>query len=502
MIRGTKRAIEKRPSVKANINASIHNRFDIEVVDAKTGKVKQKAQAFNVICDQLWSYLLQGYSYFGAIHYGNGTGTPSASDTSLFGFVGSASPVAKEKQWVIKAGVAHVTGKITLDETVAVGETLTEVGIAYSSTKTTLCTHAMLQDMNGNQISVLKTETDIITIYATLYLHWSCDSETLFISPSYKLNSNRNNPMGMIGWLLGDAATSTNVGSCIPDRAAFSDTGCYDSSGAAVYTATKTYDTAAKTLTLKYPRLAATKGNTSQILAVIIGSHGVSTTDYYLTLPAFVMQVGGDKIPASTVVGEAVGTGDGATVDFKTAFSNLDSATIYVDGVAQSGVTIDRSVPFVNGRARAGIYPGIYNDGLWALSTTNITLGDMKPGDNVYHPGGGCAYNTFYATCGIRTVNKNVLVSNDLLTWTPVASGTVPDELQNHKYWKVDTTSTSNYQYFTVTRTKADDNNIHFATPPAAGAVITADYVTKTIPKDSNHVYDLEVTIGFGEYTE
>lgn len=501
MIRGTKRELDKQPSsVNVDLNASIHNRFDIEVVDAKTGKVKQKAQAFNVICDNLWKALLQGHSYFQYIHYGTGAGTPSASDTSLFAYLGGASVSKTTKEWVVKADGAYVTGKIKLDETVAVGETLTEVGIATSSGSTTLCTHAMLQDMNGNPVSILKTETDIITIYATVFLHWRNDSETWFICPSYKLND--NTPSGMIGWLLGDASTSTSAGSALPTRAAFSDTGSYDGTGAAVYDATQTYSLENKTITFTYPRLAATKGNTSQILAVILGAHGVSTTVDYLTLPEFVMQVGGDKIPAFTVEGEAIGTGDGLTTDFKTAFSNLDSATIYVDGVVRSDVTIDRSVPFVNDRARAGIYPGIYNDGVWALSTTNISSGYMKPSNNVYHPGGGCAYNTFYATCGVQTVDKNVLVSNDLLTWTPVASGTVLDELRNYKYWKVDTTSTSDYQYFKVTRTKTDDNNIHFATPPAAGAVITADYVTKTIPKDSNHVYDLEVTIGFGEYTE
>lgn len=503
MIRGQRRELDKQTSVNVKLNASIHNRFDIEVVDAKTGKVKQKAQAFNVICDNLWNRLLNGDSYFEYIHYGSGTGVPSSGDTALFGYINGASVAAAEKKWVVKAGIAHVTGKITLNETVAVGETLTEVGIASSSTSTTLCTHAMLQDMNGNPVSILKTDTDIINIYATVFLHWNCDNETLFISPSYAPNTSRGNtPMGMIGWLLGDTRTTTNMGSALPTRASFTDTGAHDGkSGSTVYDATTTYSVEDKAITFKYPRLAATAGNTSQILAVAIGAHGTSTTSYYMQLPAVVMLVGGDKIPAYTVEEEAIGTGDGVTTDFKTAFSNLESATIYVDGVAQGNVTVDRLVPFVSGNARAGIYPGIYNDGLFSLSTTYVS-GNMNPGNSIYHPRGGCVYNSFYATCGIQTVNKNMLASNDLLTWEPVAAGTVPDALQNHKYWRLETESTAESQSFSATRTRADDNNIHFATPPAAGAVITADYLTKTIPKDSNHVYDLEVTIGFGEYAE
>ena len=36
-----------------------------------------------------------------------------------------------------------------------------------------LCTHALLQDMNGNNISIQKTNTDVINIYATVYLHFN-----------------------------------------------------------------------------------------------------------------------------------------------------------------------------------------------------------------------------------------------------------------------------------------------------------------------------------------
>lgn len=504
MIRGTKRELNKQTSsANVDIRASIHNRFDIEVVDAKTGKVKQKAQAFNVVCDNLWYNLLNGWSYFKYIHYGAGTGTPSASDTSLFNFLGAVAVKPTENTWSIAPGIARTTSKIKLDETVAVGETLTEVGIATNDTKTTLCTHAMLQDMNGNQVSILKTETDIINIYATVFVHWDCSSDTVFISTSHGLKDNI--PTGFMGFLMGDSrAVASNAGSSWPSRATLTDTGAHDDDDATNTSGdgTLTYNLAAKTMTITYPRFGATYANRKQALAVAIGAHGVSTTAYYMTLPAVMMLVGSEQIPPFSVENEAVATGDGTTTDFKTAFSNLESATIYVDGVAQSNVTVDRLVPFVSGNARAGIYPGIYADGLWSLNTTGIPGSLLGGGNEPSYPTGGCVYNSFYATCGIQTVNKNMLASNDLLTWTPVSAGTVPDGLKNHKYWRLETETSDDYQRPVFTRTRSNDNNIHFATPPAAGAVITADYVTKTIPKDSNHVYDLTVTIGFGEYTE
>lgn len=164
--------------IKAKINSSIHNRFDIEVVDAKSGEVKQKAYAENVICSQLWSKLLStSYAYFSYIHYGTGTGTPNSSDTSLFTFLGYGS--ISESTEVVTSDYSNCVfsarRQITLSETTAVGSILTEVGIASGTTASTLCTHAMLKDMNGNQISITKTNTDIINIYATIYIHYSSD---------------------------------------------------------------------------------------------------------------------------------------------------------------------------------------------------------------------------------------------------------------------------------------------------------------------------------------
>ena len=83
MIRGQTRDIQK-----PTVNASIHNRFDIEVIDAKSGKIRQKAQAENIILDNLWAYMFSSTSanrgWFKYIRLGTGEGTPSPERTSLF----------------------------------------------------------------------------------------------------------------------------------------------------------------------------------------------------------------------------------------------------------------------------------------------------------------------------------------------------------------------------------------------------------------------------------
>ena len=64
-----------------NQKAVIHNRFDVEVRDAKTGELKQTAVAYNIILDRWFHYLTQtgGVDKFldslRAIAVGDGTGT-------------------------------------------------------------------------------------------------------------------------------------------------------------------------------------------------------------------------------------------------------------------------------------------------------------------------------------------------------------------------------------------------------------------------------------------
>lgn len=172
-IRGRTRKITQ--NVNVPVEAKIHNRFDIEVIDSRTGEIRQRAQAENVICNQLWAKLFSGYSnsqYFTYIHYGTGTGTPASTDTSLFTYLGNAAAGMEEMETDPANCVYSCTKKIQLNELTAVGAALTEVGIGHGTDASTLCTHAMLKDMNGNQISIVKTSTDIINIYATIYVHW------------------------------------------------------------------------------------------------------------------------------------------------------------------------------------------------------------------------------------------------------------------------------------------------------------------------------------------
>lgn len=357
-------------TLDANFNASIHNRFDVEVIDAHTGAVKQRAQAENIIVNKMWSSYLNTV-WFNYIHYGSGIGTPATTDTQLFTFVGGVAASSAVENTDTVNCVYSVRKKITLSETTSVGVTITEVGIGASATSTDLCTHAMLKDANGNQISIAKTNTDIINIYATVFVHYANVVSTL-----------GNDPTKYMGMLQLAAGHNVYFGSGSDIYSAY-----YNRDGATVTNVGNSVavDTSAKKITVNFSRLGASNANGHGIHQVINRSYSGG----YITM--FTVPFTAISSLGSNIAGEAIGTGNGSTKDFATYFTDATNATIFVDGVAATGVTVDN----------------------------------------------------------VSTVS----------------------------------------------------NNIHFATAPASGSVITANYHTAVVAKDSNHVFDFTVTIQFGEYS-
>ena len=180
----------------------MHNRFDVEVRDARTGQIKQEAKGYNIILDKMYTRLCGGSSYFTNIHFGTGTGTLSPTRTSLFSHLGTKSAVTEELTKALPTSMWK--RKITLNPEEYVGEEITEVGIAYGSTSSYLVTHAMLEDAEGNPISILKTATDVVIIYATVYITLTSSYPTLYYY-SAGINS-------LIGYLTGGSAPTGSFG--------------------------------------------------------------------------------------------------------------------------------------------------------------------------------------------------------------------------------------------------------------------------------------------------
>jgi len=163
--------------VKANLGIKIHNRFDFDIKDARTGEIIQKAQAENIVLDRMYDRLLAYGSYFDQIVFGSGTGTLDPSRTTLFSRIGNKA--ASTESLVRSYPTSVWTRKIVLGVDEYNGNTLREIGI--SETTTNINTHALITDSEGNPLEVEKTDLKIIDIYATVFVEvYSVDSGCYF----------------------------------------------------------------------------------------------------------------------------------------------------------------------------------------------------------------------------------------------------------------------------------------------------------------------------------
>lgn len=520
MVRGTTRPIEKRPPKEKVVSASIHNRFDVEIVDAKTGDIKQRAFAENVICDQLWTRLCSSNTYNTYIHYGNGSGTPSSSDTSLFGFLGYGQSSVQSRNYDYDTQVFSVTTKIQLSETTAAGKTLTEVGIAYSSSSTSLVTHAMLKDMNGNPVSLEKSDTDVVNIYATVFVHLTLPPGGLCLGTIYASRySSKDVLTGFLNHFVGLGAMPS-----YPFVSPGAGYVRFDTTKQPSYS----YDVSAKTIKITCPRIDVNSWNyTKGIKSLFLGG-GPSNT-YFASEFMFEVQEDNSWYPYTSVKDEAIGTGDGVKVDFSTKFGFVKNLTVYVDG-SPVEATVDYGYGYNIGHylrpvkiPMASCYnsdtSGTQRDPMVANNPDKFSFYPINYVKNapelrpVYE-------NLLYETCGISMVTTDytyaslkVLASNDLVDWIDLsgsnASGAtttnVPSEYQHYRYWSImslDSSTRGRDCRIVSGDAMPPSINVHLAEAPAEGAVITADYDAICIGKDANHVFDFSVTFKFNEYNE
>ena len=496
MIRGIVKPIEKN----YNIKTDIHNKFTVEVIDSKTGELKNTYQAKNVICDQLWStYFLAGWNAY--IHYGTGEGTPSASDTSLFNFYGYGASTYHSRDFNVNEHWMSYTKKLQLLETVAVGATISEIGIAAKASADSLCTHAMLEDMNGNKISILKTDTDVINIYATVYLHWTpTNAVKILLNHKGATNTGWDCFAGASGSIWYFAAISKGV---FPE-------GFETHYPSGNISASSKIDRENRTYTITFNRLGVNDHNNSGLHHIVLLSQDTRTTnypyDYSYCAPWLALNFPSDDVPAVPIVGESVATGDGVTQDFVTKFPYAQNATVYVDGVPATNVTVNPDTfspeytlsDYIEEetcnetRHRATLYSISDTTNLDRQRSYSFTSGDCI-----------AFYNPNYKI-GLKSINAggNLQASNDLKDWVDISDKyAIPEEYCHYKYWKINATGSISISKFTPLDGYTS-NNIHFDEPPVEGSVITIDYTTGCVPKSVDNVFDVSVTISFGEYTE
>jgi hypothetical protein len=295
----------------------IHNRFDIEIYDAATLRLKETALAENIILDSMWSVLLSGLSsssptYFNNIVFGTGMGTLEATRTTLFNRIGSKAPSTYEV--IYGFPVSKITRSITINPEEFVGQTFTEVGISNSTTN--ILTHALIKDSEGNNISLTKTALDLLVIHATVYITLSDKTDRVRFNPDLTNNS-------LLRHLLYDG---TSLNANILTSRSFREHSLSTGSLILAKSATKVDNVAAKSV--KYTVRFDVGQSNDEISEVCLSNV------YRVRIPEEGIFTGHQLNNVS------LGTGDGVNNTFAIPNSRVQNLVVKVDGVETSDYTL------------------------------------------------------------------------------------------------------------------------------------------------------------------
>ncbi len=472
--------------VKAGVN--LHNRFDI----VKNGEWVGYAE--NIILDQMYDRICNFSSYFNNIHFGTGSGTPTPDRTSLFSHLGTKTAETEE---VVKAlPTSKVTKKIVLMPEEYVGQTITEVGVAYGSTASYLVTHAMIKDAEGNPLSIDKTDIDVIEIYATIFVTLIDSNEVLFLNES-ALSITRHRSNVLLEYLI-SGETDQNPTIMLES---------HNREHRTPYIST---------IAKKEPSISVDSTNKTRTYSVRFGideaNYGASI--YSVSLEGICRKV---LNITHTLSGHNIGVGDGVQDTFEIPHS-IVNPVIKVNGYVNTDNVVTvfdepnyRISPMLFAEE---LVPGNFSN-LWAepyasLSVTRFTYYELGGWKNTRSLRGKTFTMQMQGGWSNDTSYLYFETSEDGSNWTTrlTLSGRSGHGLQEGQilvdwddlYYRLRTASYGiSVGRLWIEPDESKLSKVVFNTPPAIDDVITIDGTLPYYPKDENYVVDVTFELQFGE---
>jgi hypothetical protein len=464
--------------IKAGVN--FHNRFDV----VRNGEWVGYAE--NIILDQMYNRICNLSTYFANIHFGTGSGTPTPDRTSLFSHLGTKTAVLDE---IVKAfPTSKVTKRITIMPEEYVGQTITEVGVAYGSAASYLETHAMIKDSEGNPLSISKTALDVIEIYATIFITFTDTSSTFYFADA-NLNL-------LVKYFTEEESYSSIL---FTDRRDFALSRLPVVLGVNAATGSVSVDTVAKTRTATY-RFGIGTGNGVPIRAV--GLKNITR--------ALLMENGLENpVNLSNVV---VGIGDGVKTEFELPHAQPYNVSLKLDGVATQEYTLSH-VSAADEPSQKSLLEYIdYNepvpneylmDGFNGFTrATNLRdwLGVIKTTQSLE----GLYINQKSTNYGHAMALR---ASEDGINFTQILSRSydpIPRKITHPgPYYEIELyysyASGNTYNVVIEDLDNTQMPKVTFVSPPSQDVVITADYTLDYLPKSSDYVLDVAIVLQFGE---
>lgn len=513
----------------------IHNKYELELYDAD-GNIKSKAYAYNVVTNYFWNLfsgnnLDRDSSFFRYIAIGTGTGTPSASDSGLFKYLAYAATtlVSYSKEYP----TSTLVQKATFGASASIVGTLTEVGFTKGYNSTSCFTHAMLQDSEGNPITIEKTDTDILIVTATLYITITA-GEHLELVPasSFGLLAEMRNDYVNSAQVVG----STRLAACplLPTHSTLHSASLGNGSGGNATTRSRSFATTRMPVTSGQRNGLGTYINS--IFTDKFGGVRLPNEEFF---PAYMLQ------PMN------VGTGDGVTSVFACPIPDFIEGTekVVVDGVtltngvdyaidskgntALNASSVNAHSNFAKSISNGGKTSngGTYVLGIAGLQTaSNYVVFEKNVAPLVFDMGMDVECNALfvdalcvqYQSSSVRNATLVLEYSSDNESWTEATriatsmSGTgYPDSIPaasknllatfdsvTARYWRLYVESTDSYvRSYGVGSAYGNSffgkvgQGIVFTNPPAEGAVITIAAKVDRPFKTADYVLDYSATL-------
>jgi len=529
--------------------------YHLELIDSRTGEVKQRADTENIFLSNWWNSARNEYCSGRLVHefvFGSGSGTPSESDTGPFSILWTVA-ASSERQTIDEENKRFTcVASTSLPATSSYVGTITEIcctsraaaanGNQWPNLRDYVFTHALLKDAEGNPITITKTDVDILEVTVTITISYSCSSPwVLNRLPGY-LMKKRGAIVNSANWAdsqwfsihlaLGTTQSDPQMFIYNYDynRANIVGPSCGTSCS---MLATGSLSKATKKMTFANTRIEQSVGQTRPVYYNYVILEGFM----YAELPNV------NLFPAYTISGISIGTGDGQRVQFDNPLDYYvkDTEVIYKNGVALVR-GVDYTIDYRNNHHRlpelaptrnckllggVSIGAGSYGDNgpkripfqrfmrsasVYLLETTYVGWTASAPLLIELENTG--ELNTFFIPSWVVTGNVTLSRSDDGENWTQVCqvahtSGTANLESftkVNAKYLKIEGTNAGWTQHAYTSDDMSQeifigyvgDPYITFTEAPADGDVITMDVEMDRPYKNGNFVIDVSAEFQLG----
>ena len=509
-----------------NIDANIKfkNNYRLQHIDTITGEILHDLEFHNVVLDQIIDTVISStWDYHFKIAIGDGSGTPSASDTQLFHEIKNFYPVAGE--WSKKNdNTLLFSVSATIPAIASEVYDISEVGVCFKND--ILVTHALILDSEGNPIIIKKKDTDKIILNCELYVTFESEGIENFSIDGFVLKSGSGTLV--LQYIFG-AATSVEAQKVSEAKYQneYSDryTRCpstYQLSGA-----NWVKDKNAKTLTVNFgPSRMPEFSMPTYIRGITFGKLGT------IKLPNEAI------FPRYKVSNITIGIGDGETTKFKCPLNYFiqDSETIRVgteEKIRNTDYTIDNEANQdelieLSAGNEAIISGGFIGSNLplfrkpFGRSSTSYGVAYFNESKPLYLDFKESAkLNTLRVPSSSEGIFTLFGRNTEKEDWTLIGQFT-PNNKNNHynfdlcyyRYIKLTSTKQTpimysgsgsyDSSYDTIEKCKEGTyfigyvgDGIEFTTPPPEGAVITMDAYTDLPFVSPNNVLDISATLTF-----